>query len=319
MRVVLATVDHTLMQSLAALLETRGHEVACFSRAKEALDHLDAHDEANALIVVDSGKDVPGPEVCWEARLLASFERPIYVCLISRPLTSRAFIEALDCGADDVLQLPLSSDELYARLRAAERFSQMQLKLVEMATRDGLTGLYNRPAFFSRAARLRQEANAPLAAIMVDIDHFKAINDTYGHAAGDKAIRAVAELLKSNWDTVGRLGGEEFALVLDHGDAGEAWRAAESMRQSIATQDIDVGATSLRISCSFGVAVGSPDDGVDEILRKADAALYAAKRAGRNMVALYDKETAPLSNRPSSIVRGTGSLVAAGPRRQIAG
>ncbi len=318
MRVVLAAVDQTLMQSLAALLETRGHEVACFSRASDALDHLGAHEEANALIAVDAGSDICGPEMCWEARLLASFERPIYICLISRPLTSQAFIEALDCGADDVLQLPLSSDELYARLRAAERFSQMQLKLVEMATRDGLTGLYNRPAFFRRAARLCREAKAPLAAIMVDIDHFKAINDTYGHAAGDKAIRAVAKLLKSNCNTVGRLGGEEFALVLDHGDADAAWRAAEALRRSVATHDIDVGTTLLRLSCSFGVAIGSADDDIDDILRKADAALYVAKRSGRNMVALYDKENPSVLNRPNSILRAPGPS-AGGPRRRIAG
>ncbi len=318
MRVVLAAADQPLMQSLASLLETRGHEVCCFSAHHDALEHLGAHDEANALIVVDSGMGVAGPEICWEARLMASSERPIYICLISRPLTSRAFIEALDCGADDVLQLPLSSDELYARLRAAERFSQIQMKLVEMATRDGLTGLYNRPAFFSRATRLCEEAETPLAAIMVDIDHFKTVNDNYGHAAGDKAIRAVAEFLQDQGDAVGRLGGEEFALVLGHGDTAEAWRAAEAMRRSIALREIDVGATSLRLSCSFGVAVGAPGDTIDDILRKADAALYAAKRSGRNMVALHEAAKAPLSNRPNSSVRAPGTSVN-GARRLIAG
>jgi diguanylate cyclase (GGDEF)-like protein len=304
MRVVLLAADQTLQQSIARLLETRGHEVACFSSSNVALDHLDANEEINALVVVDPGNAEGGMEICWEARLLASFERPIYVCLISRPLTSEAFIEALDCGADDVLQLPLSQDELYARLRAAERFNSMQLKLVEMATRDGLTGLFNRPAFFSRATRLCQDAPTPLAAIMVDIDHFKGINDTHGHAAGDKAIRAVAEILKGQGDTVGRLGGEEFALVLDHGDAKDAWREAEAMRRYIAMQDIDVGEARLQLSCSFGVAVGAPGEDIDDILRKADAALYAAKRAGRNMVALYEAEPSPMVNRPDSVVRG---------------
>jgi two-component system cell cycle response regulator len=318
MRVVLLASDQSLQQSVATLLETRGHEVASFSQSNVALDHLDANEEANALVVVDSGKGEGGTEICWEARLLSSFERPIYVCLISQPLTSDAFIEALDCGADDVLQLPLSPDELYARLRAAERFNQMQLKLVEMATRDGLTGLYNRPAFFNRAARLCQEAATPLAAVMIDIDHFKNINDSHGHAAGDKAIRAVAEFLKGQGDTVGRIGGEEFALVLDHGDAGDAWREAEALRRYIAMQDIDVGATHLKLSCSFGVAVGAPGEEIDDILRKADAALYAAKRAGRNMVALYETEKSPMLNRPNSLIRGVKPSDI-GPRRQIAG
>jgi diguanylate cyclase (GGDEF)-like protein len=318
MRVVLLATDQTLQQSLAGMLEARGHEVARFADSNAALDYLDGAEDANALVVVDGERGSAGTEICWEARLLASFERPIYVCLISRPLTSDAFIEALDCGADDVLQLPLHPDELYARLRAAERFNQMQLKLVEMATRDGLTGLLNRPAFFNRAARLCQESATQLAAVMIDIDHFKGINDSHGHAAGDKAIRAIAEFLKGQGDTVGRLGGEEFALVLDHGDSDDAWREAEAMRRFIAMQQIDVGGAHVQLSCSFGVAVGAPGDGIDDILRKADAALYAAKRAGRNMVALYEAENAPMLNQPNSVIRGVKPSTL-GPRRQIAG
>ncbi len=303
MHVVLVAADQALKQSVTSLLETRGHDVICFGDANTALDHLDAHEDANALIVVEQGIETPGPEICWEARLISSFERPIYICLISHPLESDAFIEALDCGADDVLQLPLSPDELYARLRAAERFSQMQLKLLEMATRDGLTGLLNRPAFFGRAERMREDSDAPMAAIMVDIDHFKAINDNYGHAAGDKAIRAIADCLRAQNDAAGRLGGEEFALLLENSDSAAAWRAAEALRRHIALLDIDVDASTLRLSCSFGVAVGSAGEDIDDVLRKADAALYVAKRSGRNMVALYDNSKASLPSRPNSVIR----------------
>jgi diguanylate cyclase (GGDEF)-like protein len=273
------------------------------------------------MIVVESRDATPGPEICWEARLLESFERPIYICLICRPLNSQQFIEALDCGADDVLQLPLSSDELYARLRAAQRFIQMQRKLVDMATRDGLTGLLNRPAFFSRTARLR---HAPLAVVMVDIDHFKAVNDSFGHAAGDKALRAVADCLARpeasseaslEANLAARLGGEEFALLLDGVDADTACRAAESWRQRIATTDIDLGVAALRLSCSFGVAVGAPEDDIDALLRKADTALYAAKRAGRNRVVFYDADIAPLQTRPAKLIRAAGPS-AFGPRRK---
>jgi diguanylate cyclase (GGDEF)-like protein len=216
-----------------------------------------------------------------------------------------------------VLQLPLSSDELYARLRAAQRFIQMQRKLVDMATRDGLTGLLNRPAFFSRTARLR---HAPLAVVMVDIDHFKAVNDSFGHAAGDKALRAVADCLGNpeanpEANLAARLGGEEFALLLDGVDADKACRAAESWRQRIAMTDIETGAGVLRLSCSFGVALGAPEDDIDALLRKADAALYAAKRAGRNRVAFYDAGIALPQTRPASLIRAPGPS-ALGPRRQ---
>ncbi|PPQ38559.1 diguanylate cyclase (GGDEF) domain-containing protein [Rhodoblastus acidophilus] len=302
MHVILVAADQELQTSITSILETRGHDVIAFADAGEGLDQLERDPAFNAFIAVNRGDPSAGAEVCWEARLLSSFERPIYVCLVSPPLPSADFIEALDCGADDVLQLPISADELYARLRAAERLNQMQHKLLEMATRDGLTGLYNRPAFFHRAAAICGDRR--VAAVMTDIDHFKAINDNYGHASGDKAIRAVAGCLASVGEVVGRLGGEEFALLLETEESGEAWRAAENLRRMIALQDIDLEPSSLRLSCSFGVAMGQPGEDIDELLRKADAALYAAKRAGRNMVALYDPETMGVNEqRPNSVIR----------------
>ncbi|MBB4199400.1 hypothetical protein CCR94_06085 [Rhodoblastus sphagnicola] len=310
MHVIVVAADQALQASISSILETRGHDVIAFADANEGLDRLGRDRELNAFIVAND-KDA-GAEICWEARLLSSFERPIYVCLVSPPLPSAAFIEALDCGADDVLQLPISPDELYARLRAAERLNQMQHKLLEMATRDGLTGLYNRAAFFHRAASLC--GARPVVAIMTDIDHFKAINDNYGHAVGDRAIRAVADCLKSQGDIVGRLGGEEFALLLDIADATDAWRAAEGLRRMIAMQEIDLDRESVRLSCSFGVAMGQAGEDIDELLRMADAALYAAKRAGRNMVALYDPEKMAAAPRPNSIIRGT-SASSTGARR----
>jgi diguanylate cyclase (GGDEF)-like protein len=307
MHVVLVAADPSLRQSLTALLEKRSHDVVCFADPRAALDHAAAHGVVNAMIVADSpGHATSGVEICWEARLLEAFDRPLYICLISRPMTSKAFIEALDCGADDVLQLPLSSDELYARLRAAERFTRMQRQLVDMATRDGLTGLLNRPAFFTRAEKLCRERDAPLFAIMVDIDFFKSINDRYGHAAGDEALRAVADGLINGLPAsllTARLGGEEFALLLEGADAADACRAAEAGRHRIAMTDIEVETGVIRLSCSFGVAQGAPGEDIDALLRKADAALYAAKRSGRNGVALYDAEGAPGAAPSSSLIR----------------
>jgi diguanylate cyclase (GGDEF)-like protein len=310
MHVILVATDRDLQASMTTILETRGHDVIAFADANEALDRLESDRVMNAFIIFNSKGAGAGAEICWEARLLSSFERPIYVCLVTRPLVSEAFIEALDCGADDVLQLPLSADELYARLRAAERLNQMQYKLLEMATRDGLTGLYNRPAFFTRATALCHEAKAPFAAIMADIDHFKTVNDRFGHAAGDRAIRVVADCLKSQSDIVGRLGGEEFALLLESPDATEAWRAAEGLRRLVAMQEVDLGHDTLRMSCSFGIAMGQPGEDIDDLLRKADAALYAAKRSGRNRVALFDANQMVVQPQPKSVVRG---VVASSP------
>lgn len=318
MRVVLAATTPVLRQSIAAILETRGHEVLGFADADRALRQLEADTAVNAFIVAGQESTMAGMETCWEARLLASFERPIYICMISKPLSSDMMVEALDCGADDVLQLPLSADELYARLRSAERLNQMQLKLVEMATRDSLTGMLNRPAFFERAVRMCREARTPLAAIMVDIDHFKSINDRFGHAAGDTALRAVAQCLEGRSELAGRLGGEEFALLVSQGDPDEAWRAAETLRHDIAAREIDIETNVVRLSCSFGVAIGAPGDDIDDLLRRADAALYTAKRAGRNLVAFYDPETPAVPNQPDSIVRCSGDQ-ATRARRRVAG
>ena len=268
--------------------------------------------------MLDSGNAEAAIETCWDARLLASFERPIYIALVTRPMPSQAMVEALDCGVDDVLQLPLSSDELYARLRSAERFNQVQMQLVRMATRDALTGLFNRSAFFNRSEKICRVATRPFAAIMADIDHFKAVNDEYGHAAGDKALKAVAECLDGRAEVVARLGGEEFVLLLPASGASPALRAAEALRCAIAGCEIDIDGAPLRVTCSFGVAVAEPGATIDDLLRRADSALYVAKGDGRNRVAVHDAGTPLPDAHPGSIIRHAGNR-AENARRQAVG
>ncbi len=318
MRVVLLAPLRRSGEAIRSILEARGHDVVFFSAASRALKQLETDRAANAFIVVDSGNTEAAIETCWDARLLASFERPIYIGLVARPMTSRTIVEAIDCGADDVLQSPLSSDELYARLRSAERLNQMQLKLVRMATRDALTGLFNRQAFFQRAEKICRGDSGPLAAIMADIDHFKAVNDRHGHAGGDEALKRVAHCLGQHADIAARLGGEEFVLLLPGGDVEQARDIAEDMRSAIAAREIDFDGTPLRLTCSFGVAVAEPCATIDDLLRRADAALYAAKRDGRNRVAVHDAQ-APLSAPiPAGVVRRGGDRCE-NARRQAVG
>jgi PleD family two-component response regulator len=132
-----------------------------------------------------------GVELCWEARLLASRQRPIYVLMMSTQYDHRSLIEALDSGADDFIGKPPLAEELYARLRAAERILSMQRDLIRLATIDPLTGLSNRRGFFERATEACARVAPPdgsLSAIILDIDNFKHINDSYGHETGDEAI-----------------------------------------------------------------------------------------------------------------------------------
>jgi two-component system, cell cycle response regulator len=304
MRVVLLAPLRKSGEAIRSILEARGHDVFFHSAAARPLKQLETDRAANALIVVDCGNAEAAIETCWDARLIAGFERPIYIGLVARPMSSRTIVEAIDCGADDVLQSPLSSDELYARLRSAERFHQMQLKLVRMATRDALTGLLNRQAFFRHAEKICHDRSGPLAAIMADIDHFKSVNDKCGHAGGDVALKCVADCLVQGAEIVARLGGEEFVLLLPGSDIGQARGVAEGLRSAIGAREIELDGTPIRATCSFGVAVAEPGATIDDLLRCADAALYAAKRGGRNRVAVHDPG-APLPVAiPAGVIRG---------------
>ena len=168
----------------------------------------------------------------------------------------------------------------------ARLFSQVR----EMATVDGLTGLYNRNHFFAEADRRLRHARhhrQPIAAIMVDIDHFKRINDSYGHPVGDEVIRVVAERLRGaarDGDVLGRYGGEEFAL-LSARPGNAAAELAERLRQTVAGEPLLTAAGSLPVTISVGLAyVDGGGEDLTQLLTRADHALYQAKQTGRDRV-----------------------------------
>lgn len=160
----------------------------------------------------------------------------------------------------------------------------------ELAHTDQLTRLPNRHRLWQRleGEQLRsQHAGRPFVLVMADIDHFKSINDRHGHAAGDRVLRHVSEVLTAclrEQDTVGRWGGEEFLLVLPQMHLPEGLRAAERMREAIAKSTLLLDGKGLSVTASFGVGVSAPGQDLDQLLRLADAALYRAKAAGRNRV-----------------------------------
>ena len=185
-----------------------------------------------------------GLELCWETRVLAGRDRPIYVILMSSSIDKNRLGEALDSGADDFISKPPVADELYARLRAAERLGAMQRELVRLASVDPLTGLSNRRVFFERAeaARERCREGGALTAIMFDIDHFKRVNDLYGHDVGDLAIASVAQLAAAV-GAAGRAAWRRGVRDPDRGPASdrrrEACRAAARRRRGVAAQHHD--------------------------------------------------------------------------------
>jgi two-component system cell cycle response regulator len=296
MRVVLVEPSRTAADVVSRMLSARDHEVCTFADGHEALACIKSDPDVDAVITALEPHSISGLDLCWETRLVAGSRRPIYVILMSTAPSEDRLALALDHGADDVLSNPPSPDELYARLRAAERVGHMQRELIRLAVTDSLTGMFNRRGFFEQAVQpcRRAEQGAPLCAIMADIDRFKRINDEHGHDAGDKAIFAVAhELMSGSWHA-GRLGGEEFALLLEGRNLAEAAAIAEALRGQIAALRIPTGEGRLALRCSFGVSEWRAGDNIDSLLKRADMALYEAKLTGRDRVVSASSEFAPI-------------------------
>jgi two-component system, cell cycle response regulator len=290
MRVVLVDSSRTMRLFVARLLEARDHEVRPFADGAEALACIRDDPEVGALITSGEPGEMSGMELCWEARVLAGRDRPIYVILMSASVDKSRLGEALDSGADDFISKPPVPDELYARLRAAERLATMQRELVRLASVDALTGVHNRRAFFeiAESALARCGESGALTAIMLDIDHFKRVNDVYGHDTGDQALTAVARAAADACATVGRLGGEEFAMLLEGQRLEDGVALAERLRASVAGLRFETANGTLTLTCSFGVSERTAGERIDDLLKRADVALYAAKTGGRNRVVAAD-------------------------------
>ena len=292
MRVVVVDPSRTVLKFIARLLATRNHEVRAFVSAREALDYIASDPAVGALITSDEllpMSDMSGIELCWEARLLATCRRPIYIILMSCDREQQKLIEALDSGADDFIGKPPVAEELYARLRSAERLAGMQKELLRLALTDPLTGVLNRRAFFESAGELCARAHVGgLSALIMDIDHFKRINDVCGHDAGDAVLRSLAQEVAAENGVTGRLGGEEFAILLEGRQLCAAVDFAESIRSRISALRVDAERQKLQLTCSCGVSEWERGDTTDRLLKRADIALYAAKSRGRNRVVAFD-------------------------------
>jgi diguanylate cyclase (GGDEF)-like protein len=184
--------------------------------------------------------------------------------------------------------------QMAATLKHFQRFSSVK----DMATYDTLTSLHNRRYFDERLTLETQKAfrsGAPLSLIMVDIDHFKKVNDTFGHTEGDKVLREISYLLRTSVrkkDVVARYGGEEFVLILPEAGTEESLAIAERIRRTVEKKPFEVGAIQLKLTVSLGIS-RFPDDrpaSKEELIRMADLALYDAKRGGRNQVCNFQGE-----------------------------
>jgi diguanylate cyclase (GGDEF)-like protein len=219
-----------------------------------------------------------------------------YVIMIQSKVHKEETVLALESGADDYLIEPLEEPELRARLKVASRIIALQDELISSreeqrvrAMKDGLTGLWNRAAFleiFKQELNRAERADASTGLLLLDLDHFKRINDSYGHLAGDAVLKEMALRFKQNvrsYDFVGRYGGEEFLIALPGCDRAQLRKRAEGIRKAISDVPVRVGKVEIPVTVSVGAAAASTGaKSTLEVLGVADRALYKAKNAGRN-------------------------------------
>jgi diguanylate cyclase (GGDEF)-like protein len=287
MRIVLVDASRMVVHIVGAQLEAGGYVVEVTTDGLEALNLIRNNPEVDTLITSIELPSLSGFELCWEARLLSTErQRPFHIIVMSSSADDIKLSEALDSGADDFIRKPATANALYARLRSAARSLRNEADLIRLATIDPLTELLNRRAFFERAKHVIEHASsaAPLSALMIDIDKFKQINDCHGHDVGNKVIRAVAHEISRISDLVGRLGGEEFAVLLNGAAVATDAAIANAVRIQCCDLRFEGKDGPFGISCSFGVARWEDGMNIDQLLKHADLLLYEAKRSGRNRV-----------------------------------
>ena len=295
--VLIADDDPISRRLLQVSLGGAGYQVSTAADGAEALRALNQPSSPRLVILDWLMPAMDGVEVCRAVRASAR-ESYQYIILLTAKGHQTEIIEGLEAGADDYVTKPFDMQELKARLRAGKRILELQEQLVMareqlriQATHDSLTGLLNRMAILEaldrEATRCRREKK-PIGIIMADLDHFKSVNDTYGHQAGDAVLQETARRMLLSlraYDSVGRYGGEEFLVVVPGSDLAAATELAERLRQAVSVQPISVEGGAVSITMSFGVAVSEDaQNRLKQLLHDADEALYAAKEAGRNRV-----------------------------------
>jgi diguanylate cyclase (GGDEF)-like protein len=246
-----------------------------------------------------------GVQLCKTVRQLMP-EPYIYILLLTARYEQEDIIRGLDAGADDYMTKPFDAHELQVRLRAGTRILELQDELIaaretrrQQATHDVLTGAFNRRTVLEglqRELSRAQREGTSVGVILMDLDHFKLINDTHGHPMGDMVLReAVYRLQRElrSHDLLGRYGGEEFLIVLPGCPIAETVTVAERLRQRLASEPIKLSEGQILVTGSFGVASSTADsENVEALIQTADASLYRAKHEGRNRVVYEEREVA---------------------------
>ncbi|HEX6135311.1 MAG TPA: diguanylate cyclase [Longimicrobiales bacterium] len=302
-RILVVDDNQDNIEIIATRLRYRGYDIVEAANGEEALALV--HEKTPDLILLDVMlPDIDGYEI--SRRIKGSDELPfIPIILVTARDSTQDKVAGLDAGADDYLTKPINFPELEARVRSMLRIKRLQDELEEknrelerLSISDGLTGLYNHRHIHGLLAEefeRVERTNDCMSVAMFDLDHFKAVNDTHGHQAGDRVLVALADILREtarDIDRLGRYGGEEFMALLPETCIEDAAVFVERVRRDVARRPFDIGRDEpLHMTISAGVATYPHEliHDVETLVRLADEALYAAKAAGRNRVVRFDE------------------------------
>jgi diguanylate cyclase (GGDEF)-like protein len=296
MRVLVAEDDLTSRTILTAILKKWGYEVISAVNGEDALAILQKPDAPSLVLLDWSMPGLSGIEVCSRLRQNQSHDSR-YIIILTAKSEKKHVVEGLNAGANDYIVKPYDNDELQARINVGKRMVEMQSELenaksalIHEVMHDSLTGVYNRKAILNMLKKelARTVRNDEILCVgMCDLDHFKAVNDKYGHQTGDEILHGFTRLISASlreYDYIGRYGGEEFLIIIPACGYTGKKIAFSRLCELISGSKIRTRSGDISITVSIGVTQSDGNDSIDTILSKADNALYKAKEMGRNCV-----------------------------------
>jgi two-component system, cell cycle response regulator len=298
MKILIADDEPVSRRLLQGMLQKWGYEVIVAVDGDAAWEQLKLPDAPRMALLDWMMPGQNGVDICRSLRQ----QRPepyTYILLLTAKDAKESVVEGLESGADDYLTKPFNPQELKARIRVGLRLLELEDNLVRAretmrykATHDTLTGVWNRGAILDTLERevwRSRREGISLGVMILDLDHFKSVNDTYGHLTGDAVLKEVTKRMQSDvrpYDGVGRYGGEEFLVLLPGCDCEVTKATAERLRKVISTSPIETATGSLKITISIGAVATAdwPQNTPSQILQMVDSALYRAKEEGRDRI-----------------------------------